>query len=1062
MAFVSSSKRLKIIRSSGRIIFLYGLLFVCSIISAQTYYFDNYSVIEGLEQSKVFSILQDENDYIWLGTKGGASKFDGINFINYTIEDGLSPGGVRVIYEDSGGTIWLGHEGGGLTRYANNEFEIVELHDTMITANITSFTEDADKKLWITTAEDGVYVFSNPYDKINRLEIEHFKGKRLSDRIFYSLFTSDSVLFFVTDVGIKKYNREQNNFENYVPEGFSTYFITVVMFEDSRKNLWFGTYNGGLIEYIYSKDTFIIYDDKDGLASNWISTISEDSYGNIWVGHWSRDKNKGGISKITEDGKVKVFNTNNGLHDNWIFCIMEDKEGNILIGTTEHGLEIFKGEQFVSLSTENGLINDQVWAITQDVNNNLWFGTNGGITVFNNVDTNRIFIHYTETNNYISNQIRFFRQDNDKNIWIVTADQGIIKFDIGKKSFVSQPGINSYIPYEINAMEIDKDNQLWIGTVEGLFQFDINKYEYIRRHSQETGLAGNDITALFIDSGDLLWVGSKGKGITSIDGSKYVIYDLGEEITPTCITEDKDNNIWIGTDTRGVLALKDTVIKIYSISDGLLANLINTIDVDDYNNIYAGTNRGLNKIVPSKDKIYTYTKKSGYTGIETKSNASYKDRKGDLWFGTVNGAIRYSPYEAKERSIEPLTHIIRMTVNGEEREMNKDLKLRHNQNSILFYYHSICLTNPEAVRYKLMLEGLESEWQDITEQTFINYRSLPPNKYTFKLIAKNSEGVWNSSPVAYSFQIMAPFYQRAWFIITVTLIIIISIVTFIKIRERNLIREKRILETKVKERTLELSEAYEELELKNKDITDSIRYAKRIQFAILPPDIPFDDTFIFFRPKDIVSGDFYWITSQADKEFFAAVDCTGHGVPGAFMSFIGYTSLNKIVIEQGIHEPAEILDRLNEEVATALHQKGEEAVRDGMDLALVSYSPETRELQYAGAFNPLFLIQGGEMIEVKANRFAIGRSTDREMKFTNHKLKIKKGDAIYLFSDGYSDQFGGPECKKFKTANLRKLLLSIWEKNMEEQRAVIEKTYEDWKGDHEQIDDIIIVGRRFN
>ena len=210
--------------------------------------------------------------------------------------------------------------------------------------------------------------------------------------------------------------------------------------------------------------------------------------------------------------------------------------------------------------------------------------------------------------------------------------------------------------------------------------------------------------------------------------------------------------------------------------------------------------------------------------------------------------------------------------------------------------------------------------------------------------------------------------------------------------------------------------------MRNRDITDSITYAKRIQFAILPSDIPFSKTFIVFKPKDIVSGDFYWMNIAGGKEFLAAVDCTGHGVPGAFMSFIGYTSLNKIIIEQGIYKPSDILNRLNEEVATTLHQKGEDIVNDGMDIALICYSPETGILEYAGAFNPLIVVRKGELIEIKADRFAIGRATGSEKTFTNHEIQLEEGDALYLYSDGYADQFGGPEGKKFKTAALKELL----------------------------------------
>ncbi|UCH14290.1 MAG: SpoIIE family protein phosphatase [Bacteroidales bacterium] len=1062
MTIINIAKKTEIIRSFERIIFLYPLLLLCLLSSGQTYYFDKYATQEGLDASKVYTVIQDRDDYIWLGTPAGASLFDGIYFINYTIEDGMAEGGVRAILEDSTGNIWLGHLGGGLTRYSDGEFEAVDLPDTLLNNDVTSITMDTDGRLWLTTWGDGAYVFYNPDDKISNLKFEHFKGKRLSDRISNSLVTSDGEIYFVTDIGVKKYNKSENNFENYVPEGLSTFFLTTVIFEDSKKNLWFGTFNGGLIKYIYSRDTFKIYDDKDGLAANWISTISEDREGNIWVGHWARVKNHGGISRINEDG-IKVFNTRNGMHDNWIYCIIEDKEGNILIGTVENGLEIFKGEQFVSFSTSNGLINDQVWAIFQDIDKNLWFGTNGGITVYNNVDTNKIFIHYNQANNYISNQIRAFKKDNNNNIWIFTADQGVLKYDNNIKSFVSQAAINNYvIRHDPTVFEVDKKNQLWIGSTQGLFQFNLDETRYIGRHSQEKGLAGSDISALYVDSENSLWVGSRNSGLTRMKDNDYKIYNLPERVTPTCIVEDKENKIWVGTEIKGVLVVKDSLIKRYSITDGLLSNSINLIEADDENNVYIGTNRGLNKIVQAENKIYTYTRKIGFTGIETKSNASLKDSDGNLWFGTINGVIKYSPELSRKCLIEPLTHIINMTVNGFEKDMVDGLKLRHNQNSIVFNYHSICLTNPEAVRYKIMLDGLDSDWQDVADQPTINYRFLPPKKYVFRVMAKNSAGEWNSEPIEYGFEILAPFYQRAWFIITASLLIITGIIMFIKIRERNLIREKRVLETKVKERTLALSEANEELALKNKDITDSIRYAKRIQLSILPPEIPFEDTFILFLPKDIVSGDFYWATLQADKEFFAAVDCTGHGVPGAFMSFIGYTSLNKIVIEQGIHEPAEILNHLNEEVAIALHQKGEEAVADGMDLALITYDPQTRELQYAGAFNPLLIINNGEITEIKANRFAIGRSTEKEMKFTNHKVKIKKGDIVYLYSDGYSDQFGGDEGKKFKTQNLKNLLTKIHTKSMEEQKVILENTYEEWKGNFEQIDDILVVGRRFS
>jgi serine phosphatase RsbU (regulator of sigma subunit) len=267
------------------------------------------------------------------------------------------------------------------------------------------------------------------------------------------------------------------------------------------------------------------------------------------------------------------------------------------------------------------------------------------------------------------------------------------------------------------------------------------------------------------------------------------------------------------------------------------------------------------------------------------------------------------------------------------------------------------------------------------------------------------------------------------------------------------------------ERTAEVVAQKEELAQKNKDITDSIHYAKRIQVAIMPPEIPFDNTFILFRPKDIVSGDFYWIEVIGDKEFFAAVDCTGHGVPGAFMSIIGSNSLNKIVREQCIHQPDKIMNKLNQEVMLSLQSQDSDggAIYDGMDMALVCYDKKTGELEYSGAYNPLVIIREGEIIEIKADRFSIGRSSSVGEKkiFTNHKMKIHKGDTIFIFSDGYADQFGGESGKKFKSKPMKELFLAINDKNMQEQKEILNNTLDAWRGDIDQVDDVIIIGRRF-
>lgn len=255
-----------------------------------------------------------------------------------------------------------------------------------------------------------------------------------------------------------------------------------------------------------------------------------------------------------------------------------------------------------------------------------------------------------------------------------------------------------------------------------------------------------------------------------------------------------------------------------------------------------------------------------------------------------------------------------------------------------------------------------------------------------------------------------------------------------------------------------------EITQQKKEITDSINYAKRIQESILPPAETWNkllpNSFIFYRPKDIVSGDFYWIEQQGENICFAAVDCTGHGVPGALMSVVGFNLLTQAINEVHLSKPSDILKHLDAGVTKTLRQSEDgKGVKDGMDLSLCTLNTKTLELQYAGAFNSLYYISDGMLSEIKADKFPIGVNLDGNVdNYRNHTLQLKKGDSVYLFSDGYADQFGGPKGKKFKYNQLKNLLLANYQLSINEQRNAIERSFDLWKGDLEQVDDVVVIG----
>jgi serine phosphatase RsbU (regulator of sigma subunit) len=280
------------------------------------------------------------------------------------------------------------------------------------------------------------------------------------------------------------------------------------------------------------------------------------------------------------------------------------------------------------------------------------------------------------------------------------------------------------------------------------------------------------------------------------------------------------------------------------------------------------------------------------------------------------------------------------------------------------------------------------------------------------------------------------------------------------------------LEEKILDRTKEIHLQKEMVEEKNKEIVDSINYAERLQKAILPPlnnvKALVPQSFILFKPKDIVSGDFFWLDGRSNNLLIAAVDCTGHGVPGAMVSVVGANGLNRCVREYGLTKPGPILDKLTE-IILETFETSDHQVKDGMDISLCHLHVEKAKndksatvlLEWSGANNPLWLLRkdATEIEEIKADKQPIGQF-DNRIPFTTHEFELQSGDTFYLFTDGYADQFGGPKGKKFKYKTFQDLLVAMRNEPMEKQQEILNKEFETWRGELEQVDDVCIIGIR--
>jgi len=369
-----------------------------------------------------------------------------------------------------------------------------------------------------------------------------------------------------------------------------------------------------------------------------------------------------------------------------------------------------------------------------------------------------------------------------------------------------------------------------------------------------------------------------------------------------------------------------------------------------------------------------------------------------------------------------------------------------------FYYK----TGGVEYRYKIL--GITKKWSAWQSNNTISIPYLPFGKHDILYQAKN---IFNqhSYPKIFSVQVKKPIWMKMGFIIAV-LLLLISITAYIvyllmKGRDKQLVLEKKQLQQKIKEHT-------EELEHKQMEIIDSINYASRIQTALQPNinelnKIPVD-FFILNRPKNIVSGDFYWFYHQYNSLYITVGDCTGHGVPGAFMSVLGLTLLNQIIKYSDISKPNIILDNLKELIISSLNQKNQQfQMQDGIDMALLKIDLLKREIHFSGAYNPVYIIRQGELFEFKGNRMPIGLFI-RKNKFSSQQFQLQKGDTMYLFSDGYADQIGGEKGYKFTKKRLKGLLCEIGSKPLAQQKLILETSMEDWQRDYEQVDDILMLG----
>jgi len=537
-----------------------------------------------------------------------------------------------------------------------------------------------------------------------------------------------------------------------------------------------------------------------------------------------------------------------------------------------------------------------------------------------------------------------------------------------------------------------------------------------------------------------------------------------------------ENNLIIGT-IKGIHSLNNPNV-FHSLGQNIIIKDI--IPSRSRNHLWIGTNNGIFYFNKETKKVeMKLSKKDGLKGNEIVEDGLLLDRKGLLWISTYHGLSNFDLRSNISAKFSPKCYLDSLIINGKSVDYFNNPKFKYNQNNLTFNLSALFFSDETSIEYEYYLRGAKTDYDFIKREkgNSIYFNNLDPGKYTLVYRARGNDGIWSESS-SLSFEIAKPIWEQWWFRILAIIAFASVLFSIYKIRVKQIVIQKQKLEELVNIRTQELQKANTQIQSKNKQITDSIHYAERIQKSVLPkPKIfeqNFADYFILFKPRDIVSGDFFWTYQLESKVIICAADCTGHGVPGAFMSMLGISFLKEIVSKSNLSNPGKILNELRKEVVRALQQEGKiDEAKDGMDLSLISYDINTKILEYAGANNGIYIfsenqnpiLQSNERVkkrdsnffEVQPDKMPIA-IYERMHDFSTFSIKLEKGNRVYLYSDGYADQFGGPNNKKFKYPKFRKIITSTLDKDMTYQYAKLEVAFDEWKRNQNQVDDVTVIG----
>jgi ligand-binding sensor domain-containing protein/serine phosphatase RsbU (regulator of sigma subunit) len=1011
-----------------------------------------FSTVDGIPEDYVYNISQDRSGRLVFSSNSRICAFDGITFnrieSNRFNERYIS---AMLAGEDR---IWIGDRLGGIGQIVGDTVRIIHLpaHG----AAINQFLKWRNGSVLVATSGGGLLevVPGGSVKKITSAPLQVLSLCRtLNDEVYAA---SDEGLFLVEEsksgIGLIRVNTDGTD--------------EIKKITASSHGIWMLRMSGNIA--LKPRGAAAILDFGDLFKGNAPDNIFCDRDDNLWVnvpgeGVYKLSLNANRTLSLPELVAIPSKN---------ISVIFQDREGNVWLGSGGDGLFMCPAERFRYYDLP---VHCEVKSVLPSRGGNLWLGTSAGLCFFNSETKQYKF--YSRQQGFSDNGVNALAFDNSGKLWIATVSEGLFVLDTARMKF-SQFREERLKAVTVNCLH-PRGHEMLAGTAEGIFISDGVNSRWLNTGD---GLLHNNVNNLFSDKQARLWIASHGAPVYFLhDGSVTPFKDIKglESFKINNYAQDRAGRIWIATEGDGVFSFDGTRFVNYNRAHGLFSDFCLGIVPCEDGSLWVVHRNGVSMKSRQAKMFSTFSAQNGFITKESVIHAA-TNAGGMVWFGSSQGLISYNCSATENDVTNPVVRITKASYNG--RELTDGASLKYGRYSFYFGFVSVSLKDPAAIEYRFRLADVDSGWTT-TESRHVIFPALAEGSYTFQVHAFNKiTGMRSGQPAVFVFKVKKPVWKEVWFYITLFLLLGLIFSVIVGIRTRQMQKGRKILQLKIAQKTFLLQREKavverikEQLENRNKDVTDSINYAKRIQESILPPDELFNEQFgnnwfVLFKPKDIVSGDFYWTAplnvndnNKRSLNMAAVLDCTGHGVPGAFLSIMANDLLRQSIVDSKVNNTNEVLDFLNEKVSSHLNQSGSRGkLRDGMDISIVGIDKAERKLYYSGANNPVYIFRktpdGIREFILPATKQAIGLISEHTRPFALAQFDLMEQDRIYLFSDGFADQFGGEKNKKLNYKRFRALLADSFELPMADQKKYLEDQFIAWKGVGEQTDDVCVMG----